>query len=260
MANILLKLLAMVIVCAGAASVHAQDLGSLELSGRVKIGSKQEKLTRKRFYLLKGGLDENKALIDRLRAAEIRSRNCYYSEAKASPQFICWLKQENCESPYCRSVEADEIETVPEFKAAYQKGLTDYKGAKDVARNWITTNLPPILSSGFYHERRKLTDTLLGGLKPLQSSMTDSVTVRAIFIDIPITPAAGKKTETFLVSNIVPIEFGDKSYLWACEVEIGTEKPASMRLSVPEGTKPVKNCEVFVRDLKICNSEGCPDK
>jgi hypothetical protein len=63
-----------------------------------------------------------------------------------------------------------------------------------------------------------------------------------------------------LLSNILPIEFGDKSYLWACEVEIGTEKPATMRLSVPEGNKPVKNCEVFIRDLKVCNTGGCPAK
>lgn len=258
MANRWSKLLALVIACAGLVSVHAQGRGSLELSGRVKIGGKQEKLSRKRFYLLKGGLEENRSLVDRLRAAEIRSRNCYYSEAKASPQFICWLQKENCESPYCRSVKADEAERVPEFKAAYQKGLSEYKGAKDVALTWITTNLAPTLTSGFYQERRKLTDTLLSGLTPIQSSMTDSVTIKATFIDIPIASAG--KSETFLVSNIVPIEFGEKSYLWACEVEIGTEKPASMRLLVPEGNKPVKNCEVFVRDLKICNTEACPDK
>jgi hypothetical protein len=260
MANILTKLLALVIACAGVAAVHAQGLGSLEVSGRVKIEGKQEKLTRKRFYLLKGGLAENKPLIDRLRDAEIRSRSCYYTDAKASPEFICWLKRENCESPYCRSVKANEVEQVPEFKAAYQKGLTDYKGSKEIALNWIMANLSTTLSSGFYQERRKLTSSLLGGLKPLQSSMTDSVTVRAIFIDIPIAPSAGKKTETFLLSNILPIEFGDKSYLWACEVEIGTEKPATMRLSVPEGNKPVKNCEVFIRDLKVCNTGGCPAK
>ncbi len=254
------KVLAVLLMSLSAVCVCGQGIGSLELSGRVKIDGKQEKLSRKRFYLLKGGLNENKALIDRLRAAEIKSRDCYYSDAKASPQFICWLRAENCESPFCRSVEAGEIDKVAEFKAAYQKGLTQYKGRTDVARDWITTNMPPALVSGFYLERRRLTETLLGGSRPLQSSMTDSVTVRAIFIDIPVVPQAGKKGEAFLVSNIVPIEFGGKSYLWACEVEIGTEKPASLRLAVPEGNKPVKNCEVFVRELKVCNTESCPDK
>ena len=120
--------------------------------------------------------------------------------------------------------------------------------------------MPPTLVSGFYRERRKLTDGLFAGIKPIQSSMTDSVTIKAIFIDIPIDAASGKKTGTFLVSNILPIEFGTKSYLWACEVEIGTEKPASLRLLLPENNKPVKNCEVFVRDLQVCKTESCPAK
>ena len=254
------KLLAVLLACVGVVTIQAQNVGSLELSGRLKIDGKQEKFSRKRFYLLKGGLKANQPVIDRLRAAEIKSRDCFYFDAKASPQFICWLKAGNCESPYCRAVKTEEVDKVPEFKAAYQEGMTQYKGFTGVARDWITTSLPPILSSGYYLERRKLTETLLGGLQPLQSSMTDSVTVRAIFIDIPVSPAAGKKTETFLVSNILPIEFGTKSYLWACEVEIGTEKPASLRLALPEGNKPVKNCEVFVRDLKVCGTESCPDK
>lgn len=253
-------MLAGLLVCAGVGGIHAQSLGSVEVSGRVKIDGKQEKFSRKRFYLFKGGLDENKALIDRLRTAEVKSRDCFYSDAKASPQFICWLKAENCESPYCRAIKADEIDRVPEFKTAYQKGLTQFRGFADVSRDWITINLPPALTNGFYLERQKLTKMLLGGLTPLQSSMTDSVTIRAIFIDIPVSPPAGKKTETFLVSNIMPIEFGTKSYLWACEVEIGTEKPASLRLALPEGGKAVKNCEVFVRDLKVCGTESCPDK
>lgn len=254
------KVLAVLVMSLSTVCICGQGLGSLELSGRVKIDGKQEKLSRKRFYLLKGGLNENKDLIDRLRTAEIRSRDCYYGDAKASPEFICWLKAENCESPYCRAVERDEVDRIPEFKAAYQKGLAQYKGRTDVARDWITTNMAPALVSGFYIERRRLTERLLAGSKPLQSSMTDSVTVRAIFLDIPVVPSAGKKGEAFLVSNIVPIEFGGKSYLWTCEVEIGTEKPASLRLAVPEGNKTVKNCEVFVRELRVCNSEGCPDR
>jgi len=104
-----------------------------------------------------------------------------------------------------------------------------------------------------------LIGTLLGSVKPLQSSMTDSVTVKAIFIDIALSTGA-KKTETFLVSNILPLEFGTKSYLWACEVEIGADKPAIMRLQVPENNKPVKNCEVIVRDLKVCKTGTCDQK
>jgi hypothetical protein len=236
---------------------EAQALGSVEVSGRVKIEGKQEKLSRKRFYLLKGGLKDNQDLITRLKAAQIRSRDCYYSQMKASPEFICWLQAENCESPFCRAASDADIQQVPEFQTAYKKGLTQFKGLAGIARDWITTNLPPIFTSGYYQERKTLTSGLLGGLRPLQSAMTDSVTVRAIFIDIPVDPPTGKKTGTFLISNILPIEFGTKSYLWACEVEIGTDKPAALRLLLPENNKPVKNCEVMVRDLEVCKTAAC---
>lgn len=238
----------------------AQSVGSLEVSGRVKIDGKQEKLSRKRFYLLKGGLKDNQELVARLRGAEIKSRDCFYTQMQASPQYICWLQAENCESPFCRVVTTDDIGRVPEFQAAYKKGMTQFKGLETVARDWITTNMPPVLSSGYYLDRRKLNLSLFGGIKPIQSSMTDSVSVKAIFIDIPVTLGAGKKTGTFLISNILPIEFGAKSYLWACEVEIGIDKPTAFSLKLPENNKPVKNCEVFVRDLQVCKTESCTQK
>lgn len=255
-----LGVLIVLLASIGPVYVAAQAKGSLEVSGRVKINGKQEKLSRKRFYLLKGGLKENQDLIARLRTSEIKSRDCYYSQMQASPQYICWLKAENCESPFCRDVTADDVAKVPEFQAAYKKGLTQFKGLETIARDWITTNMPPALVSGFYRERRTLTDGLFGSLKPIQSTMTDSVTIRAIFIDIPLDIPSGKKTGTFLLSNILPIEFGTKSYLWACEVEIGPDKPTVFSLKLPEGGKPVKNCEIFVRDLQVCKTESCQTK
>lgn len=244
------------------AAQTAPAFGSLEVSGRVKIDGKQEKLPRKRFYLFRGGLRDNKDLVERLIAAEITSRDCFYSRLQASPEFICWLKAENCESPYCRKIEMADIERVPEFQAAYKKGLSQFRGFSSIAQEWLTTNLPPNLVSGYFRDRRLLTDTLLAGVKPLQSTMTDSVTVKAIFIDIPINADAAdqKKSETFLVSNILPIEFGNKSYVWACEVEIGAAKTANLRLLVPENNKPVKNCEVSVKDLHVCKTGSCENK
>ena len=46
---------AVLLATIGLLHAEAQSLGSLEVSGRVKIDGKQEKLSRKRFYLLKGG-------------------------------------------------------------------------------------------------------------------------------------------------------------------------------------------------------------
>src|SRR5436190_2021837 len=110
----------------GSFSLSAQEppvTGSLQLFSKFPGGNPVDKLTRKRFYLLPGSLQDNKALLDRIHAADIESRDCYYSRVQASPQLICWLQAENCESPFCRKVETADVDKVPEFKAAYQKGL-----------------------------------------------------------------------------------------------------------------------------------------
>jgi hypothetical protein len=255
-AFLVMALCAAVVIAASSLIIAAQ--GQLELSGRVRIAGKQEKLTRKRFYLIPGSLKDNAALIARVRDAEIRSRDCYYSSLNASPEYICWLQVENCESPFCRVVKKEEIASVPEFKLAHQKGMTQFRGKDDVARTWITTNMPSALTDGFYLERRSLTEKLLGGIKPLQSSMTDSVSVKALFIDIPLVK--DKKSTPFVISNIVPIEFGGKSYLWACEVDITQDKVAKLNLVVPEADKPVRNCEVIVKDLTVCKTGQCKAK
>ena len=240
----------------GPICIAAQTLGALDVQGKgVKIDGKSGAVSRKRFYLFKGGLKDNQDLLGRLKKVEIKSRDCFYTQMKASPQYICWLQAENCESPFCRTVAAADIPRVPEFQTAYTAGLTKFRGLKSVADDWILTNMPAPLVSGFFENRRSLTASLLGGMKPVQSTMTDSVTIKAIFIDVPVTPPAGKKTETFLISNIQPLEFGTKSYVWACEVEIGTEKKAVFNL--PDPTKPPKTCEVAIRDLQVCKTESC---
>lgn len=247
------------LIPAGTVVLTAQSSGSLEVTGRVKIGSKAEKITRKRFYLFQGGLEANKALVDRIKASNTTSRDCFYCQLKTSPAFIEWLKAGDCESPYCRDITREDAEKVPEFQAAYQKSLKQYRNKPDIAQKWLTTNLAPDLRDGYYRQRKSATDTILGGVKPIQSSMTDSVSVVAIFIDIPVKAEAGK-TETFLISNVVPIEIGTKSYLWACEVEIGGAKKVKLPLQVPEAGKTIKKCEVIVKDLPVCAAGVCNAK
>lgn len=253
-----LLLVLLAFACCPTFARGSSPLGALEVSGRVKIGGKLEKLERKRFYLLRGGLEANKNLVEKLKTAELVSRDCFYSQMQASPEFICWLKEANCESPYCREIEQAAIEMVPEFKAAFQKGLKQYGNRPAIAQKWLTTNLAPPLKEGFYLKQKSLLESLLGGIAPLQSAMTDSVSVKAVFVDIPLSSKPGEsKTEKFLVSNLLPLEVGDKSYIWACETEIGGDKLAKLVLKVPEGGKAVKGCEVVVKDLPVCKTEGC---
>src|ERR1044072_4580721 len=93
-------------------TADAQSTGALEVNGRIKVDGKQERLKRKRFFLFRGGLTANKALVDRLRAAEFVSRDCFYCSMKASPEFRSWLRAEDCESPFCREVTADDAAKV----------------------------------------------------------------------------------------------------------------------------------------------------
>lgn len=234
--------------------------GSLLLSGRPRIDGALQSLKRKRFYLFVGGLAANKPLIDRLKAANTVSRDCFYCQMKASPEYIAWLKVEDCESPYCRAITTEDIAKVPEFKAAYQKGLgpRQFRGKTAVAQTWLTTNLAPELRDGFYRQRKSQIQSLLAGSGAIQTAMTDSVKSDALFVDIPLKlETIDKKTETFLYSNLVPIEIGNKSYVWACEWEVGSSKRAQASLKVPEGDKPVTKCEVIIRDLPACGAETC---
>ena len=238
----------------------AQSTGMLEVNGRVKVDGKQERLKRKRFYLFRGGLDQNRAFVDRLRSAEFVSRDCFYCGLKASPEFRAWLKAEDCESPFCREITEEDAASVPEFKAALDKGKQQFKARPSIAREWLTTNLAPGLRDGFYLQRKTAVDRVLAGLKPLMTGMTDSVSIKAIFIDIPVAQLSEKSGETFLVSNVAPIEIGTKSYIWACEVDITPDKKAVRSLPIPEPGKKADKCEVIVRDLPKCDGQSCPVK
>ncbi|MFN2501826.1 MAG: hypothetical protein ABR530_07440 [Pyrinomonadaceae bacterium] len=263
----ILRAFVMIVLLAPVAVVHvaAQSLGSFELQARPKISGKQERITRKRFYLFAGGLAANKPLIDRLKASNATSRDCFYCQMKASAEYMAWLKEKDCESPYCRAITKDDVAKVPEFQVAYNKGLgpRQFAGKTNVALTWLTSNLAPNLRDGFYRQRKSLIDTLLTGLKPVQTAMTDSSKSSvALFVDIPLKPPVpgGKASETFLFSNLVPVEIGGKGYVWACEIEIGPTKRAVASLKVPEGNKPVSKCEVIVKDLSVCEGGICVQK
>jgi hypothetical protein len=225
----------------------AQPLGSIKVQGKgVKIGPKKEQPFRKRFYLLRGGLEANKALVERLRTVEPASRDCFYCRSKASPEFIDWLREKNCETSYCREITAEDVKKVPEFLAAYQKGLKQFRHP-EVARKWITTNLPVALRAGIYRQRKTLLASLLGDASPIQSVMTDSNNAEANFIDIPM---GEKKPEKFFISNLLPVEMDGKSYIWVCEIEITPGKLAPLPLHT-------KKCETIIRPLPACTAGSC---
>ena len=229
---------------------------------RIKVGTTTVSLKRKRFYLFRGGFDVNRKLVDRLKTAIALSRDCYYCQAHASAEFMGWLK--DCETPHCREITADDIAKVPEFQAAYQKGTASSTFSKkpELAQTWLVTNLEEPFRVGFYGERQKEIKELLNGLAaPIQSSMTNASGISATFLNIPLQPAGSASTEKFLLSNLVPIEVREskKSFVWACEVELGGTKK-TQTLEASDVSKLVKKCEVIVRELPDCTAGTCTQK
>ena len=219
----------------------------------IKSGDKL-KLARKRFYLFNGGFKENAALLERIKKEEMPSRDCYYTQAKASPAFMCWLQAENCDGPFCRPVLQAEIVGVPEFDAAYKKGLTLYKSKPALALSWLINNLDAPLVAGYYDQQRAYIDRVLGTLKPLQTTQATITAAEAYFVDLPVSD----KGQKYLVSTIIPVELGDKSFVWTCEVtDLGPNKFLS---KVPLPLKTNAKCQVTEVKQQICKTGACPAK
>jgi hypothetical protein len=221
-----LLLLATLVVPQTASQQNAR--GVLRLRVRVKSESATTGLPRKRFFLIKGSLEQNKAVVDAIAQQPLVSRDCYYARAGASKPFIKWLEENDCESVYCREIQQDDIEgpnAVPEFINAVSVGEKEF-GNRQLARKWLTINLPETLRHGFYELRQNQLQTTIKHAEasagaPVLSVMTDR-NGTAYFTDL--------EPGTYMLSNIVPTEFGSAGLSWNCEVQVkpgdlATEKP-----------------------------------
>ena len=200
--------------------------GVLRIRVRVKAddASPLRGLARKRFFLIPGTLEQNRALIDAIERQPLVTRVCYYRKLNASQALIDWLKSGDCESVYCREVEQEFIagpKAVPEFAAAFAVSQKEF-GGDETARKWVTTNLEPNIRDGFYRDRQNVISTLLKQTAaPVLSVMTDR-NGTAYFTDLG--------PGTYVLTNVVPTELGQTSVTWNCEVQVkqgdlATEKP-----------------------------------
>jgi hypothetical protein len=132
--------------------------------------------------------------------------------------------------------------------------LQPFKSKPDLARKWLVTNLEPGFRSGFYDARKTFVKDFQEGI--VQTAMTDNgQTALAYFSNISMSSAV----EKFVYTNLVPIEIGEKSYVWVCEVDVGKDKKTPI-LDAPETSKVVKKCEIIVRDLPVCGAGTCDQK
>jgi len=205
----------------------AQQTGVLRLRVRVKANDTAplRGLARKRFFLIPGTLEQNRALITAIEQQPLTTRDCYYKQHHASTQLISWLQEGDCESVYCRSIETEFVsgpKAVPEFANAFAANHSEF-GNDVIALQWLTNYLTPDLRDGFYKDRQRTLETLLkqGQLGMIQSVMTDR-NGTAYFTDLG--------PGTYVLSNVIPTELQQTLVTWNCEVQVkpgdlATEKP-----------------------------------
>jgi hypothetical protein len=250
-----------VIVVAQTPADPAADLrGVLRLRVRVGLGegTKAKGLSRKRFFLIKGSLEDNKSLIQSLEQKTLLSRDCFYRGLGVSDSLIRWLKESDCESIYCREVEAKDIEgpeAVKEFKDAVDAGEETF-GSRELARKWLTVNLSDQIRDGFYKRRQ---EELQAFIK--QAEQLSKVKVLSVMTDLNGT---GYFTDlepgTYVISNIVPTEItGNDASFWNCEVKVkpgdlATEKPFLISNPGNKDPRDVKNikCRSVDKPLPAC--------
>lgn len=253
-----LCLLAPAITSAQTQKSDEQEKGELQVNGATKLNGAEIVLQRKRFYLIKGGFEENRALVDKIPQQSLfdSSRKCFYRSAKASEAFINWLEEVDCESVYCQPIDQKFLTgstVVPEFLEAFKLSTKEYK-SPDLGRIWLATNLSDVIRDGFYRYKQAALKTLLGETQTDATTRGNSVmtdrTGQAFF--------TGLKPGKYLVSNLIPIEFGDNSIVWTCEVDITIGKnaldiPSINNSSTSDTTTPNK-CVVRKKPLPVCDA------
>ena len=207
---------------APARSWQSPSRGVIRLRVRPKIKGAEKGLSRKRFFLIKGSLQDHQSLLDTINKSPVPSRECYYQSINASKELIAWLKLNDCDSVYCREIEQKYVEgaeAVPEFRAAYQKGLKEF-GSPDPARRWITNNLPEEVRIGYYKLKQ---EALRRFVK--QAEAASKAKVLSVMTD---TKGAAYFTEvepaTYLITNVIPSEAGSNNILWICEYVMTPQK------------------------------------
>jgi hypothetical protein len=227
--------------------------GVIRLRARVKVGQSTKGLPRKRFFLIKGSLEQNKAIVSAIEGQAFESRDCYYRGAGASEALVRWMKESDCESVYCREIAPEDVDgpgAVPEFQHAMATGEKEY-GSRDLARKWLTVNLPESIRDGFYRKRQKELQTLIKHAETTSGGSVLSVmgdrNGTAYFTELE--PGA------YVISSLLPVEVGESSVIWNCGIQVkpgdlATERPYLISNRQDRNVK----CVGTEKPLPVCES------
>ena len=227
--------------------------GVVRLKVKYKTASVTKELPRKRFFLIRGSLDENRNLIERIKQTTAPSRECYYRSKGASEALIRWLRENDCESVYCREVEDKYLsgaEAVPEFQTAFEQGLRELKD-RELARRWLTNYLPAEIRSGFYAEKQKLVQAITS-----EAEANTKASVMSVMTDRKGTAyLTNIEPGTYTISNLIASETEKTSILWVCEREVkATDLGTAMKrpFTLSNEKDPKVKCEIVEKPLPAC--------
>jgi hypothetical protein len=228
--------------------------GVVRLRARVRLGDSTKGLARKRFYLVKGTLQQNEGWLQMSAQLPLISRECFYRQQGATENLIAWLKEHDCESVYCREIELKDVEgasAVPEFQRAFATGEREFNN-RELALKWLTVNLPDNIRDRFYQANQQRLAQLLSAAEMTSgsraySAMTDR-NGTAYFTDL--------EPGTYVLSNLTPTQVGETAVTWNCELEVkrgdvATEKPFLISNRKDKNVK----CVGIERPLPSCDSK-----